>query len=296
MSAAAEQAKLGFIGLGIMGAPMVLRLLDQGYAVTVWNREPERANLVVPHGAIWAENAADVRAASDVVMLCVLDGDAVEECCFGDHGIEKAASGADLLIDFSTITPERTRDLAARLKQATGIDWLDAPLSGGPDPAREGRLTTFVGGEIGRFETNRAIFSSIATNVTRMGLLGAGQIAKVLNQALVGVNYVLMAELLALAEATDIDVAALPAALAGGLGDSVILQRIFPQMQRRDFDPPKAYARQLNKDLKALDDFCRARGRSLPLIQQAVKRYAEFVDKGNEMADSAAVAKYYLAE
>jgi 3-hydroxyisobutyrate dehydrogenase len=105
-----------------------------------------------------------------------------------------------------------------------------------------------------------------------------------------------MAELLSLAESTEIDVAALPAALAGGMADSVILQRILPQMQRGDYDPPKAYARQLNKDLEALGQFCRERDLELPLIERAVQRYAAYVAAGNAMADSAAIGRFYKRE
>jgi 3-hydroxyisobutyrate dehydrogenase len=293
MSLSPEKPTLGFVGLGIMGVPMVLRLLDQGYDVTVWNREPERADLVVPHGAVWADSPAAVRKHSDIVMFCVLDGDAVEECCFGKQGIAQATSGADMLVDFSTISPGRTRALAARLKQDTGMDWLDAPLSGGPGPAREGRLTVMAGGEPALLGRAKPVLESLAANLTQMGSLGAGQTTKILNQALVGVNYVLMAELLSLAESTEIDVAALPAALAGGMADSVILQRIFPQMQRGDYDPPKAYARQLNKDLEALGQFCRERDLELPLIERAVQRYAAYVAAGNTMADSAAIGRFY---
>jgi len=293
MTPPSDKPVLGFVGLGIMGVPMVLRLLEQGYRVVVWNREPERADLVVPRGGVWAESPAAVREACEIVMFCVLDGDAVEQCCFGEHGIARAASGAGLLVDFSTIPPDRTRALAARLKQAAGMDWQDAPISGGPEPARKGRLTMMVGGEVALFDRVKPVLSCLAANVTHMGMLGAGQTTKILNQALVGVNYVLMAELLSLAESTEIDVAALPAALAGGMADSVILQRIFPQMQRGDYEPPKAYARQLNKDLQALSEFYHERDFNLPLIEQAVQRYGTYVAAGNGMADSAAIGRFY---
>ena len=125
---------------------------------------------------------------------------------------------------------------------------------------------------------------------------GAGQTAKTLNQAIVGVNYVLMAELLRLAEAAGVDAAALPDALAGGMADSTILQRIYPQMQQRDFQPPQAYARQLRSDSKALGAFCRDLGIHLPVIQAAVARYGVFVDAGNAMADSAAIGAFYAGD
>jgi 3-hydroxyisobutyrate dehydrogenase len=287
---------LGFVGLGVMGAPMTRRLLARGYRVTVWNRENERAGEVTPHGAVWAETPAQVRGSSDIVLTCVLDGDAVEAVCLGDGGFASAGSGADLLIDCSTVEPERTRDLAARLAEKAGMDWIDAPVSGGPPLAEDGKLTILAGGGEAAFERARPVLEALAGTLTRLGGLGAGQTAKTLNQAIVGVNYVLMAELLRLAEEAGVDAAALPAALAGGMADSSILQRIYPQMQRRDYDPPKAYARQLDKDLKALSRFCRGLGLELPVIEAAIERYGAYVSAGNGMADSAAIGRFYAEE
>ncbi|RZL05305.1 MAG: NAD(P)-dependent oxidoreductase, partial [Rubrivivax sp.] len=128
--------------------------------------------------------------------------------------------------------------------------------------------------------------------LTHIGPQGAGQTAKIINQAIVGVGYVLMAETLALAEAAGIDASRLPAALAGGMADSTVLKRIYPQQQARDYDPPRGYARQLDKDLKNVMAFIQAHGLSLPLIAGAQQRYHAFAD-GNPMQDSAAVARLY---
>src|SRR5262245_3047552 len=112
----AKLPALGFVGLGLMGAPMVRCLLARGYRVNVWNLEPERADLVTPHGAVWAPTPAAVRAASDLLLTCVLDGNAVEAVCFGPEGFVRANGGAPLLIDCSTVDPDRTKALAARLR------------------------------------------------------------------------------------------------------------------------------------------------------------------------------------
>ena len=284
---------LGFIGLGVMGAPMTRRLLGQGFRVAVWNRESERAAEVVPQGAVWAGSPAEVRAACEVVLTCVLDGDAMERVCFAADGLAAAADGAALLVDCSTVPPERTRVLAARLAAEAAVSWVDAPVSGGPPLAETGELTILAGGAAADFERARPVLEAMSANLTRMGELGAGQTAKTLNQVIVGVNYVLMAEVLRLAEAAGVDAAALPAALAGGAADSAILQRIFPQMQARDYDPPRAYARQLDKDLQALAAFCAALDVDVPLVATAIRRYAEYVGAGNAMADSAAIGRFY---
>lgn len=286
-----ERPRLGFIGLGLMGAPMVRRLLGQGWTVTVWNREPERY-AEVP-GAARAADPVAVRAASDVVILCVLDGDAVEACCFGAGGVARAPKGAGLLIDCSTINPDRTQALAARLGIEAGMRWVDAPISGGPGPAAEGTLTVMVGGDAVAVAEAWPVLADLAVNLTHAGPLGAGQTAKILNQAIVGTAYLLMAEVLALAKTTEMDVAKLPACLAGGLADSLVLQRVFPQMQARDYEPPKAYARQLDKDLANVALFIQERRLELPIIQQAVARYHEYTAAGNAMQDSASVARLY---
>jgi 3-hydroxyisobutyrate dehydrogenase len=282
--------RIGFVGIGIMGAPMVRRLLAKGWQVSVWNLEPERY-AEVP-GAAVLESPAAVRAASDIVIFCVLHGDAVEECCFGPHGLAGAKSGATLLIDTSTINPDRTLILAERLMRETGMTWVDAPISGGPAAAGEGQLTIMMGGDNNDVARAQAVLADLAANLTHIGPLGAGQTAKIINQAIVGVGYVLMGEILALAEASGIDAARLPSALAGGMADSTVLKRIYPQQQARDYDPPRGYARQLDKDLKNVMAFIQEHGLELPLVARAAARYHDFA-MGNEMVDGAAVARLY---
>jgi 3-hydroxyisobutyrate dehydrogenase len=285
-----DRPRIGFVGLGLMGAPMARRLLRRGWTVTAWNREPER-HAEVP-GAVIADSPAAVRAASDVVIFCVLNGDAVEECCFGAKGLAKSASGAGLLIDCSTINPDRTLALAQRLKRECGIDWVDAPISGGPAAAEDGQLTVMMGGAAGDVDRACPVLADLSANLTHVGPLGAGQTAKIINQAIVGAGYVLMGEVLALAEAAGIDAARLPAALAGGMADSTVLKRIYPQQQVRDYEPPRAYARQLDKDLVNVMGFIAAHGLELPLIGRAAERYHAFAAQG-PMQDSAAVARFY---
>jgi 3-hydroxyisobutyrate dehydrogenase len=285
-----DKPRIGFVGIGIMGAPMVRRLLAKGWQVSVWNLEPERYAQVP--GAAVLDSPAAVRAVSDIVIFCVLHGDAVEECCFGPHGLARAPSGASLLIDTSTINPDRTLALAERLKRETGMGWVDAPISGGPAAAGEGQLTIMMGGATQNVARAETVLADLAANLTHIGPLSAGQTTKIINQAIVGVGYVLMGEVLALAEASGIDAARLPAALAGGMADSTVLKRIYPQQQARDYDPPRGYARQLDKDLKNVMAFVQELGLDLPLVARAAARYHDFA-AGNEMVDGAAVARLY---
>lgn len=285
-----SKPRIGFVGIGIMGAPMVRRLMAQGWSVSVWNLEAERY-AEVP-GATVLDSPAAVRAASDIVIFCVLHGEAVEQCCFGPHGMARADGGATLLIDTSTINPDTTLELAQRLKKETGMGWVDAPISGGPVAAGDGALTIMMGGSDEDVARATTVLNDLATNLTHIGALSAGQTAKIINQAIVGIGYVMMGETLALAEAAGIDAKRLPAALAGGMADSTVLRRIYPQQEARDYLPPRSYARQLDKDLKNVMKFVKAHDLELPLLAKAVERYHAFA-ADNEMVDGAAVARLY---
>lgn len=287
--------RIGFIGIGIMGEAMVRRLMERGHGpITVWNLEAERLATVVPHGAVAAASPAAVAAASDVVMTCVLHTDAVRNVVFGPAGIAEAPGlSGRLLIDLSTADPDSTRQMAAQLQAEAGMGWVDAPVSGGPQAARAGTLAIMAGGAEADIARALPLLRDLAANVTRMGPVGAGQTTKVINQAIVGTGFVVMAEALALAEAAGIDAEALPGCLAGGFADSELLRRIWPQMQQRRFEPPAGYARQLLKDMKAVQAFAEGLGAGLPVVAAAAARYAQFVADGNEMADSAAILLLY---
>ena len=288
-----SKQRLGFIGLGLMGTAMSLRLLEKGWPLTVWNLEPDRVPPIVEAGANAAPSPAAVAEASDIVLICVLHTKAVEDCVFGADGIAKADVRGKILIDHSTADPNRTRDLAARLRREKRMAWIDAPVSGGPVAARDGTMTVMAGGEADDIEAIRPLMADLTANFTHIGPNGAGQMAKVINQAIVGTNYVVMAEALALAEASGIDAACLPQCLAGGHADSTLLQQLYPRMQARDFTPPRAYARQLLKDMHAVGDTVEALGLALPLIRAAIRRHEAFVERGNEMTDPAAITQLY---
>ena len=285
--------RLGFIGIGLMGEAMTLRLLERGWPVTVWNLTEDRYARVVPAGAVRAQTPAAVVAASEILLMCVLDAAAVRNCVFGEHGLASAPKSSKLVIDLSTINPDVSRDIATKLAVANGMRWIDAPVSGGPRAARSGTMTVMAGGAPTDIAEIAPVMADLAANFTHVGPVGAGQTAKILNQAIVGTGYVLMAEALALAEAAGIDAAKLPQCLAGGHADSNLLRKIYPQMAARDFDPPRAYARQLLTDMKNVAEFARAAGCELPVIERAVDQYERYVREGNEMADAASIARLY---
>lgn len=284
-----DKPRIGYLGIGLMGEAMTRRLLERGWQVTVWNRSPERLETVVPHGAVAAATPAAVAEASDILLVCVLHTQAVEDCVFGPGGVVEAKGAPKLLVDHSTIDPAATRRFAETLRGKTGTGWVDAPISGGPDAALAGRMTVMAGGQEADIEAARPVMQDLAANYTRMGEVGAGQTAKMVNQLIVGTGFVVMAEALRLAEEAGIDAAALPSCLAGGFADSAMLQRLYPQMQARAFDPPKSYARQLLKDLHALSGFAKGLGLDLPMLQVAERRYEEHVAAGHGMRDTAAI-------
>ncbi len=288
-----HQTRLGFVGLGIMGAPIVERLAEAGHRLSVWNREPERFDAVSRSGADWQSSPAEVWAASDVVFLCVLGDDAVDDCVLGEQGFAAAARHASILIDLSTTSVETTLRVAGVLAGKTGAGWVDAPMSGGPQAAREGTLTLMTGGSTDDCHAVTPLLSTIAGNVTRMGALGAGQKTKMLNQAAVGVQYMLMAELLALSRAADIDPRRLPECLKGGMADSTTLQRILPQMAAGDFVPPRGTARQLDKDLQAVGALIDQLALDLPVMRECISLYHAWAIAGHDDVDSAAVCTRY---
>lgn len=285
---------IGFIGIGLMGEAMTLRLLDLGYQVFVWNREPERLDKVAAAGAIPLASPAEVASKSDAVLMCVLDDEAVDSCTRGVMGIAQPDTGAGkLVIDFSTISPNTTRNLAAHVSGYAGMHWIDAPVSGGPQAARAGQLTIMAGGSPQDFDRARPVLDALSSQVTLMGSVGAGQTAKIINQAIVGAGFVLMSEAALLAEASGIDAARLPACLKGGFADSVLLQKVYPRIHERSFDPPIGYARQLAKDMAAVQAFASEANCDLPVVQEATRLFARYVETGASMADSASIIRLY---
>jgi 3-hydroxyisobutyrate dehydrogenase len=283
--------RLGFIGIGIMGAPSVRRLRRQGWEVTVWNLEPERFKEVEADGARWADSPAAVRAASDVVLICVLGDHAIESVCLGAQGL-MSGSGADTVIDLSTTSPEMTASLVER----TGLDWIDCPVSGGPGAAEAGALAMMAGGSTEVFERVKPVLADLAGNLTLMGPSGAGQVTKIINQSIVGSTYLVVAEAFAMARAAGIDGLKIADALKGGAADGTVLQTIYRQMVRNDFDPPRSRAKQLNKDMHSVADFSRGHGLVLPLQEVAVRQFQNYVDQGGAEADSASVSRLYVKD
>jgi 3-hydroxyisobutyrate dehydrogenase-like beta-hydroxyacid dehydrogenase len=212
-----------FLGLGALGAPMAANLVAAGVPLTVHNRTREREEPLVAAGASGAASAAEAAACAEVLMLCLSDGAAVEEVLLGAAGAAQALAPGALVIDFSTIEPGRTRQLAQRLGER-GINWLDAPVTGGTEGARAGSLSVLVGGEAAALARARPLLEVVGGRITHFGAAGAGQQAKAINQILVAGSYAAVAEAMALGQRLGLPMDALRNALAGGAAGSWALQ------------------------------------------------------------------------
>ncbi len=264
--------KLGYIGLGLMGRPMALRLLAAGHEVAVWNRSRDKLAAVVEKGARVAQSPAEVARASDIVMTCVTDQRAMEEILFQKDGIVHGASSGKIVVDFSSIAPASAREFATRLAEK-GIGLIDAPVSGGVAGAERGTLVVMAGGKPEHIERARPVVMHLAQRFTRMGDAGAGQATKLCNQVIVGSLIAVIAEAVRLAEAAGVDAKSLPDALKGGFADSMPLQIFGARMAARTFEPPLAAASIMLKDLENAAAVARARRISLPMAGTAAGIY-----------------------
>jgi 3-hydroxyisobutyrate dehydrogenase len=280
---------LGFVGLGLMGAPMAHRLLAADYPVTVWNRNRHRLGPLIGDGATPAETPAALARDSVVVMLCLLDTEAVEHVVFGPDGIVHGIQRGAILIDFSSIRPEATRDFAARLRRDTGAGWIDAPVSGGVPGAERGTLVIMAGGEAADVERVRPIVAPLCQRLTHMGPSGAGQTTKLCNQILVGGTMALVAETIRLAQRAGIDAARLPECFAGGSADSPVLRGMLPRMLARNFTDKSAAVAVMLKDLDTAHALGRATDTPLPMTSTAAELYRVLAGKGSTELDVAAL-------
>jgi 2-hydroxy-3-oxopropionate reductase len=221
--------KLAFCGLGLMGEPMVQRLLAAGHAVNVWNRTPAKAQALTALGAQWCDTPAQAASDVDGVFMCLLNTAAVEQVVFGPKGLVHARN-LRWLVDHSSVPPEQTRAWSQRLHLACQADWLDAPVSGGVMGVQTGTLAVMVGGPASPLDSASQAMSAYASNITHMGASGAGQATKLCNQTIVASTVAAIAEAVGLAHRNGIDLNQLAKALQGGWADSKPLQVFVPRM------------------------------------------------------------------
>ena len=274
------------LGLGIMGGRIATRLLDAGHRLTVWNRDPAKTAPLAARGAAAATAPAAAAAGSAVVVMMLADGPAVEEVLWGT-GMGEALSPGTTVIDMASIPPLSAQAHCARLA-ARGVAYLDAPVSGGARGAEDGSLTIMVGGDRARYEAMRGFFDPLGRS-TYIGPSGAGQVAKTVNQLIVGVTIGAVAEALVLAEAAGADPAAVREALLGGFADSRILREHGERMLAGDFTPGARVATQL-KDLRTVAALADEAGVSLPLAERVTELFTALHDEiGADLDHSALI-------
>ncbi|ADJ48982.1 2-hydroxy-3-oxopropionate reductase [Amycolatopsis mediterranei S699] len=254
---------IGFIGLGVMGAPMAANLVDAGFDVIGYNRSPGKSRVLAEKGGRTTGSVAEAVAGADVVITMLPDSPDVEAVVLGDGGVLDNARPGTLLIDASTIRPQISRAVAAAAAER-GVRALDAPVSGGEAGAIEGTLSIMVGGDAGDFTAAAEVFDAVGSTIVHVGPAGAGQTVKAANQLIVAGHLELLAEALVFLDAHGVDLSSAITVLGGGLAGSNVLARKAPGMLARHFEP--GFRVDLHhKDLGIVVDSARAAGVAIPL-------------------------------
>lgn len=258
--------RIGFIGLGLMGSGMSMNILKAGFPLTVWNRTVSRTEPLVKAGAKVAKSPKDVAEKSDIVIDMVTDSKDVEEVLLGPNGVINGVKPGTIVIDMSTISPIRTREMASRFAER-GIKMLDAPVSGGDIGARNGTLSIMVGGDKDAFDEATPVFQAMGKTITHIGGNGDGQICKAVNQILVGMNVLGVAEALVFAKKAGVDVKKVYTAIVGGAAGSWQLTNNGAKLLVGDHEPGfkvKDYLKDLRIIMETSDSI------KMPLVGTAI--------------------------
>jgi 2-hydroxy-3-oxopropionate reductase len=279
---------VGFIGLGIMGAPMAGHLIAGGHSLALKTRRQVPEALVAAGGRPCA-SAAEVAASSDIVILMLPDTPDVEAVLFGPEGVAEGVKAGAVVVDMSSISPIATRDFAARLAER-GVDYLDAPVSGGEVGAKNAALSIMVGGKEDVFARVKPLFDLMGKTVTHVGEAGAGQVAKVANQIIVALTIEAVAEGLLFASKAGADPAKVRQAITGGLATSRILELHGERMIKRSFDPGFRIALH-QKDLNLALEGAKSLGLALPGTALAQQLFSACVANGAGDKDHSALVR-----
>jgi 3-hydroxyisobutyrate dehydrogenase len=281
--------RVGFLGLGTMGAAMAANLARAGFAVMAWNRSPNRAPELDALGVTRAATPAEVARGTESLVVCVSDTPDVEAVLFGTDGVAEGTRAGQLVIDCSTISPSATRDFAARLG-AHGVDLVDAPVSGGSEGAQKATLTIFCGGEASPVERARPILAAMGKTITHVGPSGSGQAVKAVNQVILAGTYLGVAEGIVLAMKAGLDVGQVVEALGGGAAQSWVLANRSGRMIGNDY--PLGFKVALHrKDLGIALDLAREMGAELPVAELAADFETDLVAGGHAEDDMSALAR-----
>ena len=295
MPATPSDTQIGFVGLGIMGAPMALNLMKAGYKLKVYNRSDRpRVQEVVDAGADRVDTPALAAVGSDVIITIVTDTPDVENVILGEDGVIHSAASGSTVIDMSTISPRVTQQIAEQLSEK-GIRMLDAPVSGGDVGAVNGTLSIMVGGKQEAFDHCLPVFEAMGKNVNLIGDHGAGQTTKACNQIAVAGANLALAEALMLAAASNLDVQKVLDAISGGAAGSWQMSNLGPRIVKGDF-APGFMVRLQQKDLKLVLQAANDVKLAVPAVSLA-HQYFNIVERmGLEDEGTQALIKAYEAQ
>lgn len=279
---------VGFIGLGIMGAPMAANLIAAGHRLFLQSRSGVPQHLIDAGGTACATHK-EVAEQADIIVLMLPDTPHVQEVLFGETGVAAGLTAGKVVVDMSSISPIETKGFAARIAEK-GCGYVDAPVSGGEIGAKGGTLTIMCGGSEADFETVKPLFNIMGQNITLVGDVGAGQTCKVANQIIVALNIEAVAEALLFASKAGADPAKVRQALMGGFAASKILEVHGERMINRTFDP--GFRIELHqKDLNLALTNARAMGVSLPNTATAQELFNACVANGGAAWDHSAMVR-----
>ena len=274
-----------WIGTGIMGAPMARRLLKAGHQVVVFNRSPEKAQRLAADGATIVTDPANAVASAEVIFVMVPDSPDVESSI---AHIKPALHKGQLVIDVSTISPHSERMISAQLREL-GVDYLDAPVSGGESGAIEGTLAIMVGGERAAFDRARPLFELLGKRITYMGPSGAGQMTKLANQIAVSVTLEAAAEAIAFAKAGGLDPSQVLEAIGAGAAASWQLNNLGPKIIANDWRAG-FFIKLIRKDLRLVGEAARDAQIALPGLAMMTSMFDTAATLGHDMDGTQAVA------
>ena len=283
-----NQLNLGFIGLGIMGAPMASHLVNAGHSVFI-NTRSKVPELLASSKAKQCSSPKEVAQNADIIFTMVPDTPDVEKVLFGENGVAAGLSKGKIVVDMSSISPIATKEFAKKIN-ALGCDYLDAPVSGGEVGAKNATLSIMVGGEEGVFNKVKPVLDLMGKNINLVGRNGDGQTAKVANQIIVALNIEAVAEALLFASKAGADPAKVRQALMGGFAGSKILEVHGERMVKRTFDP--GFRIELHqKDLNLALNSARSLGVSLPNTATAQELFNSCSAHGGKGWDHSAMVR-----
>jgi len=284
-------ARIGFLGTGLMGAPMAMRLISAGHDVHVWNRSAEKAEPLRLAGAIVEATPQAVAAGTEMIGMCLTDAAAVEDVLFGDNGV--CREGKPSVVDFTSMSPFQSLKIAEQMQRAGAQAYVDAPVSGGVSGAANGTLVVMCGGMPDQVARFKPVFEAVASRVTHMGAVGAGQVAKLCNQHIVASSVIAMAEAVALARRIGIDVRRLPDALEGGFGDSKTFRLWGVRMAMGSWEPNVGALDTMWKDVRNVLATMQSSNMDAPLAHAVEAIYAKLSLSGRGRDDLGSIVSFF---